>query len=238
MSKKQRWIAALVAVVVVAGGLLLSTQTDLLQGRLKFNLKKVDKFEHQNVPNFDLKDLTKPKITSYWPYVDIEPEPTQGGDPIDGLTRCELAKMLLEGANIDIYIPRNAQTFSDVDTDSWCHDYAETVHANGIMHGYHDGTFGPANGVVRAELVKMVVEAFDIPNAEYTGTLPSDASSGWFKEYVSTLMHWDILSPMRAFYPGKDATQSYAQKLIDKAAGFGKIKPAYDTNKWPMPASR
>jgi hypothetical protein len=232
MSKKQRWIAAIVAVVVVAGGLLLSTQTDLLQGKLRLNWKNLDKVEHQNVPNIDIEDLKRPKIPSL-SYYDVPVPTTQGGGTVDGLTRCELAKMLVDGADLTGSV---RISFSDIASDSWCHPYVSTVVANGVMNGYPDGNFGGSNSVLRAELIKMVVEAFDIPVMEYSGSMPSDVDEGvWYEVYVGTLLYWDVLPVSRALKPAMEATEAYAETLIDNAADgqpFG-IKPAYDTTKWP-----
>jgi hypothetical protein len=47
------------------------------------------------------------------------------------------------------------KTFSDVSTSDWFHDDVMNMVDWGVIEGYPDGTFGPANNVNRAELSAM-----------------------------------------------------------------------------------
>jgi hypothetical protein len=57
-------------------------------------------------------------------------------------------------------------TFTDV-TDAnewaWCYRYVEYCAASGIVQGYWDGTYRPANDVTRDQMAVYVARAFALP---------------------------------------------------------------------------
>ena len=72
-----------------------------------------------------------------------------------GINRAEIAKMVVNAFEIDPDLA-GAPHFDDVTSADWFYSYVETAYNNGLMRGYGDGTFGPANAVTRAETVKIV----------------------------------------------------------------------------------
>jgi hypothetical protein len=78
--------------------------------------------------------------------------------PAVGINRAEIAKMVVNAFEIDQDLS-GAPHFDDAHESDWFYGYVETVYNNGLMLGYGDGTFGPANAVTRAETVKVVYEA-------------------------------------------------------------------------------
>ncbi len=67
-----------------------------------------------------------------------------------GINRVEIAKMVVNAFEIDQDLA-GAPHFDDVSDSDWFYGYVETAYNNGLMRGYGDGTFGPANAVTRAE---------------------------------------------------------------------------------------
>ena len=75
-----------------------------------------------------------------------------------GINRAEIAKMVVNAFEIDPDLA-GAPHFDDVTSADWFYSYVETAYNNGLMRGYGDGTFGPANAVTRAETVKIVYDS-------------------------------------------------------------------------------
>lgn len=75
-----------------------------------------------------------------------------------GINRAEIAKMTVNAFELDQDLS-GAPHFSDVSTGDWFYGFVETAYNAGLMRGYGDGSFGPANAVTRAETVKIVYDA-------------------------------------------------------------------------------
>ncbi len=75
-----------------------------------------------------------------------------------GINRAEIAKMTINAFEIDQELS-GAPHFDDVGESDWFYGYVETAYNNGLMRGYGDGSFGPANAVTRAETVKIVYDS-------------------------------------------------------------------------------
>ncbi len=78
--------------------------------------------------------------------------------PAVGINRAEIAKMNVNAFEIDQDLS-GAPHFDDVSSSDWFYGYVETAYNNGLMRGYGDGSFGPANAVTRAETVKIVYDS-------------------------------------------------------------------------------
>jgi hypothetical protein len=52
--------------------------------------------------------------------------------------------------------------FPDVLIDEWYAPYIAYLKDNGVINGYLNGTFGPANNITRAEIAKIVVRMLDM----------------------------------------------------------------------------
>ncbi len=91
-----------------------------------------------------------------------------------GINRAEIAKMVINAFEVEQDLS-GAPHFDDVSDDGeWYYGYVETAYNNGLIRGYGDGTFGPANAVTRAETVKIVYDAqllYVIPMGPASGTL-------------------------------------------------------------------
>ncbi len=81
--------------------------------------------------------------------------PTGYYRPTADLNRAEASKMLVNAAQMAEDLS-GAPHFPDVTTADWFYNYVETLFNNGVVAGYPDGYFRPANNINRAEVAKMV----------------------------------------------------------------------------------
>ncbi len=82
--------------------------------------------------------------------------PTGYFRPSDSLNRAEATKMLVNAAQMAEDLT-GAPHFPDVNVSTdWFGNFVETAFNNGVVSGYPDGTFRPANNINRAEVAKMV----------------------------------------------------------------------------------
>jgi len=89
------------------------------------------------------------------------------------ITRGQLSKIDANAANFvfgwPIMNPGTA-SFSDVPPGSPFYRYVETVACHGVISGYTDGTFKPANNAVRAQIAKIVCRTAQNPPSCGSGT--------------------------------------------------------------------
>ena len=81
-----------------------------------------------------------------------------------------------------------AANYTDMDLNSYPSTYSEammTLEKNEAIKGYPDGTFKPANSITRAEVVKVLVNAYGIKLSSSNENMFSDVPDGaWYKDYV------------------------------------------------------
>jgi len=168
---------------------------------------------------------------SHWAYDFIEQIKYYGivsgyGDgtygPENNLKRSQFTKIIVESMlkweiidSIDTYVPG---TFTDVDSSYWAADYIMTAYNHGVVSGKGDGTFDPEGLARRSHIVKMVVEAFNIPIVPYVpGTFTDVDSSYWAADYIMTAKENDIISGYiedNTFRPENNATRAQIAKII------------------------
>ncbi|HZD60031.1 MAG TPA: N-acetylmuramoyl-L-alanine amidase [Anaerolineae bacterium] len=88
------------------------------------------------------------------------------------ITRAELARMLFLATGTPAFTPTNP-TFSDVSSRYWAFCDIETMVFCGIVNGYPDGTFCPAEQATRAQTAVTLYKMLNpgaIPSAESTQT--------------------------------------------------------------------
>ncbi len=77
------------------------------------------------------------------------------------INRAEFLKMLYETTFlIDSASFPTKNPFKDVPANEWYYKYVMQAYADGVVQGYGDGTFRPANNITLAEAMKIVQEAF------------------------------------------------------------------------------
>jgi hypothetical protein len=82
--------------------------------------------------------------------------------PQNDVTRGQIAKIVVRSEGWAPYTPPTP-TFSDVPANHTFYAYVETAYQHGIVQGYSDGTYRPANPATRGQLSKIVYEAVTAP---------------------------------------------------------------------------
>ena len=129
-----------------------------------------------------------------------------GGVPVMGDTT---------GYTDDIKQPETKAAFADIDDNHWAKASIDTLVAKGVLSGYPDNTFRPANNITRAEFVKMIAGAFSVEGSAslpFTD-IPADA---WYVPSLSAAYSNGIISGMSAdsFMPDSFITRQDACLII------------------------
>lgn len=115
-----------------------------------------------------------------------------------------------------------AQTFPDVNPTDWFYNYVEDLVALGVVNGDMPA-YRPADLVNRAEMAKLVVEAFDLPlENPATATFSDVAPSAWYYSYVETAVKNGVVGgykneegTLTGYYgPADPLTREQAAKMI------------------------
>lgn|GEM_PF-1189881 len=78
----------------------------------------------------------------------------------------------------------HSDTFRDVPPGHWAASAIRTAVEKGYVSGYPDGTFRPSQPVTRAEFMRMLVDALQLPH--------SQGGSPWYQPYVAVLLEVGI----------------------------------------------
>jgi hypothetical protein len=106
--------------------------------------------------------------------------------PYSASTRAQVAKIVVLAFRIPL-VAGSGQRFSDVPANDQNARYIETAYAHGLISGYADGTFRPANSVTRGQLAKIVVQAAGLKLANPATPSFSDVAAGSaFYRYIET----------------------------------------------------
>lgn len=161
-----------------------------------------------------------------------------GGNP-DGsftpnaeISRAELAKiavhLAMQSGVITELSTEGAPEFSDVLSNAWYEEYVLLGAKSGIFSGYKnpDGTptgmFQPQNTVTRAEALKILLLATDVPQKlEPMEPFTDVDADAWFTPYVTTAYNWGIVDGYRSaggaltgtFGPHDPVTRAQAAKI-------------------------
>jgi len=119
--------------------------------------------------------------------------------------------------------------FTDVSDTFWAYPYISYLYCRGIIGGYPDGTFRPANPLTRGQFSKMVVLGHDW--TLYNPYFPSFTdvpSSDTFYQYIETAHLRDVVGGYQdgTFRPGNSVTRGQATKMLVIAHGWALIDPA------------
>ncbi|MBI4231637.1 S8 family serine peptidase, partial [Candidatus Peregrinibacteria bacterium] len=135
-------------------------------------------------------------------------------EPDSSLTRAELTKIAL--LTFDYEILSGSEDFSDVNADDWFYPYVVTAKTSGIVSGYGDGTFRPAQAVNRAEALKILLEAAKLKTGGVLKSPFTDVSTAdWFAQYVDFAFSSQIVSGKSedSFAPGDLVTRAEMAKM-------------------------
>ncbi len=112
----------------------------------------------------------------------------KGEKPVN---RAEAAKFLLLACGKDTQADYSGK-FHDLLKGQWYVPYVEAAAAQGIIGGYADGTFRPANTVNRAEFSKMITLACQLPTDLDHSLFTDVASTDWFATYAGAVQKYSL----------------------------------------------
>ncbi|MCK9186415.1 S-layer homology domain-containing protein [Candidatus Gracilibacteria bacterium] len=100
--------------------------------------------------------------------------------PSSQINRAEFVKIIIGAIFTENEISQctPTKTFSDVNENDWFYKYVCTASNNGIVGGYADGSFKPANYINFSEASKIIVNAFGYQ------TSPSEL---WYQSFIEKL---------------------------------------------------
>jgi len=137
------------------------------------------------------------------------------------VNRVEALKILLLAAQIEIANNLPAPTFSDTPADAWYAPFLTTAVNKGIVNGYEDNTYKPAQTVNLVEALKILVNSNDIKINNITRNISVapfiDAYvDQWYNQYLwyartANLVDVDTEGKI---YPGKGLTRAKIAELI------------------------
>lgn len=113
---------------------------------------------------------------------------------------------------------QNSLQFSDI-SSSWAREEILKLAEVGIISGFPDGTFHPADPVSRAEFVKMVVSSFASPS-ESPPSFKDVSQDFWGSRYISgaQVMGWITGFPDGTFRPQEPMTRAQVLAVLSRIA--------------------
>lgn len=133
--------------------------------------------------------------------------------PGNSINRAEFVKLSFKAFDY-ILGPVISSSFPDVKTSDWFFKYVETAKRDGIVRGYPDGKFKPANDISRAEALKVLLEAkrVSVPTAVNSTGFTDVAVSDWFAPYVKAASDAGYIEKGSVFEPHVNATRRVAAR--------------------------
>jgi len=112
--------------------------------------------------------------------------------PNNQINRAELVKILVEGLRKTTK-STHKDCFPDVH-EEWFAKYVCYALENDWIAGYPDGTFQPAQNVNKVEALKIILNAFDVPTSDPSGSIFKDTSfDAWYMPYLTAAKNKGLL---------------------------------------------
>ena len=97
------------------------------------------------------------------------------------LNRAEGSKILVDAFDLETSYSGTPPNFPDVTASAWYYDYAETAYAHGILNGYDNGNFGPADAITREQVA--VIAQSSVEESADSSKRRSDYTAGPASDY-------------------------------------------------------
>ena len=130
--------------------------------------------------------------------------------PQQTVNRAEFLKMLFAGEHAPIAVTRPC--FGDVAPEEWYAPYVCAAERRGIVQGYADGTFKPAQEVNMVEAIKMSMHAYGWQANEGTG-------EQWYKPLTEALDAEDVFAE-HSYLPAEPLRRERAADLLWRLLQF------------------
>ncbi len=135
--------------------------------------------------------------------------------PARALNRAEVSKIITLAADLAIVTPATP-TYPDVAPGAWYFDFVESMTTAGHVSGYPDGDFRPEVTINRAELAKMVVNAFGLPTDTSGAEMSDVMSDQWYYGFVKSAVNAGVMVkfPDNTFQPGTAVTRAETIRVV------------------------
>lgn len=137
--------------------------------------------------------------------------------PDNCVNRVEFLKMLFEMLEEDVTVYGDVVLFPDTAAGQWYTNYVRAAKGQGIINGYPDGTFKPAQCMNRAEAMKMAILAFNngvIPEYRTWHSEYDDVKEGqWFYDYVDYALSANIVGSEHLYTEGTGYNYKIAEEM-------------------------
>ena len=156
--------------------------------------------------------------------------------PDEVLTRAEFTKIALNAIGDDVNPLENVENapFHDVPLYAWYVPYVKRSKELGLIKGYPDGSFKPDQPILRAEAIKILMNAFNFDVSGYKtskyaqGAFKDILFDQWYYAYANFVIKNNLLDGIRnrageiisVFGPGRPIKRGEMAKFAIKAIDF------------------
>ena len=132
----------------------------------------------------------------------------------------------LVGSASPVKVTGQTPVFEDIDSVAWAKSSILELSGRGIINGYDDNTFRPANNITRAEFIKILINAL-FPDSSSDKSNFTDVPVGhWAYEYISKAYGMGIVNGIsdEIFAPDKNITNEQMAVMCSRAVAKAGIK--------------
>lgn len=134
--------------------------------------------------------------------------------PDQTVNRAEFAKMILEAFGYPL-IDKKTPSFKDSQPSDWHYPYIETAKYQGMIKGYKSRMVKPGQTIIKAEGLKILLEAAKLNISTNTSTPFLDVpQSEWYAPYVTTALENGLNLGTSRFEPAHELTRGEVADLI------------------------
>jgi hypothetical protein len=149
----------------------------------------------------------------------VEGYPDQSFRPENGITRAELAALLVRNKGIPM-LPVSDKVYKDVKADHWAASYIKTAKTYGLMIGYPKGLFKPDQKVSKAEVITAMVRLDKRPLMDkvLVDAYKDVKAKNWSAKYVLAARDGGMLDFVQGEYlnPKVPATRAESVSILAK----------------------
>jgi hypothetical protein len=127
--------------------------------------------------------------------------------PDAAINRAEFTKILVEAKYGSDPSEFADNCFNDVASDVWFSSYVCYAKNEGILSGYPNGSFGPANNINLAEASKILVNVFELEKIQ------KPIGTAWYSQYSETLGALKYIPPSFEYIDDKVTRGEMAEMI-------------------------
>lgn len=124
------------------------------------------------------------------------------------VNRAEAMKFLTLTFTGEIEEKTEDLSFNDTEKNAWYVKYIARAVSMGIVEGYADGSFRPANTINTAEFLKMLTLTFDL-DLDLAHDFEDVTKDAWYEQYVGIVVRYDL-------FPNRSTEKLEPARLITR----------------------